>query len=232
MCIITYLPLDENSYLLGVSREESTSRNKVNFPVSRVFNERLIVYPEDAASQGSWMAGTNESLSICLMNGAFVPYTRFQNPAKSRGLVLLEAAECINPVEFMLNYDLQNIEPFTILFIENQSPAHITEFRWDGKSKFVYDYNPVKSYIWSSVMLHDPDEQKELKHKFSEWLENKVSFDRHGLMEFHKENMIEHQPDKDPEVQTQSITIMEKNGMACDLEFWEPGSDQSHLIHF
>jgi hypothetical protein len=71
----------------------------------------------------------------------------------SRGLVLTNIVAADSPLSALSTYDLDNIEPFTIILF---SQGTFTEFRWDGASKHFKDLDISIPHIYSSATLYEP----------------------------------------------------------------------------
>lgn len=69
MCSVSYIPL-ANGYLLTSSRDECHLRETLP-PRSYLHAGKKIVYPMDARSGGTWIAGCNDETVACILNGAF-----------------------------------------------------------------------------------------------------------------------------------------------------------------
>ena len=186
MCTVTYLPLKPDEFILTSSRDERTERDKAYFPKVDQFYDRNILYPKDGQASGTWIAASSRGRTICLLNGAFNHHIPNPPYRKSRGLVVLDAIETPLISSFIDSYDLSNIEPFTMIIIDKQEEAQtITEFRWDGRKKYVIDKEISKPHIWSSVTLYEPEIIKAREQWFDKWLSQNTSHSIEMSRAFH-----------------------------------------------
>ena len=131
MCTVTYVPSGDGFYLTS-NRDESLKRSKVDWPSDQTFNNYTLTYPKDVTGNGTWIAVDNRGNVVCLLNGAFQPHQRKEKYRHSRGLVVLGIFSFDSAENFYKNYDLHDIEPFTLVLVFN---GKLFEFRWDGERK-------------------------------------------------------------------------------------------------
>jgi len=195
MCTVTYLPVGPASYLLTSNRDESPKRKKAVFPVHKQVRDKNILFPKDQEKGGTWIATSDHGVSIVLLNGAFEKHKHNPPYRVSRGLMVLEAIECIRPDEFVKNYNFNGIEPFTMIFAYYDPTPKVIEFRWDGKSKYLATPNPEIPHIWASATLYNKEQQADRKTWFKQWL-SQNSFTPEAIRQFHSQGGF---PDTDPE---------------------------------
>ena len=200
------MPAKEGFYLTS-NRDESLSREKVDWPYQKDFPEYKIYYPKDNQGNGTWIAADNRNNVVCLLNGAIKPHIRREKYKKSRGLIVLDVFSYDSTRDFKQFYDLEEIEPFTLVIILNGS---ISEFKWDGAYKYLSEYSMDKPRIWSSVTLYDPQVTKLRETWFDQWLLKTSDINRDEIFSFHKSENSD-QPEynikmKRKMVQTLSIT--------------------------
>lgn len=188
MCTVTYIPSEDQGFILTTNRDEKMFR-KTKAPEIYRINGIDVCFPKDEEKGGSWIAANNKGRLCCLLNGAFIPHKKQAFHIHSRGKVLLDmTAFDGNVQDFFKNQTLNNTEPFTIISIE-QKKGKITsmfEFIWDGKNKHISKLNPEKSGIWSSVTLYSDKDRNLRKMWFDQFLEdNKTSVDPKMIYAFH-----------------------------------------------
>ena len=85
-------------------------------------NGKEILFPKDTTGGGTWIAVSHQRIT-CLLNGAFKPHVPIMPYRKSRGLIVLDSFLFNSIDSFSKDYDLQNIEPFTMISVgfENES---------------------------------------------------------------------------------------------------------------
>lgn len=184
MCTLTYIPTSDG-VILTSNRDEHDSRADTKFPVEKEINKLQVIFPQDPKAGGTWIAcGSDQSVAV-LLNGAFKKHKHRPPYRKSRGLVLLDLFKFKTLEDFIDKYDLDGIEPFTIVFYKKGAKSTLMELRWDGIIKHLTDFDADRTHIWSSASLYSPEIILERQHWFSEMLETKdISPDK--LQHFHE----------------------------------------------
>ncbi|HET8860661.1 NRDE family protein [Marivirga sp.] len=186
MCTLTYLPLSEDQYILTTNRDESPDRALSGFPSYHHVEGKNIVFPQDPKAGGTWIATSDNGISVCLLNGVNKPHD-FNPPYKiSRGLVVMEAIECIKPDEFFKNYDFTNIEPFTMVVLFHDPELKILQFKWDGQKTFLEEMDPKKPHIWASAQLYTKKSIQNRNEWFQIWLNENKNYSVEAIREFHQ----------------------------------------------
>lgn len=152
MCLVSYIPLENNNYCITSNRDEAPVRAAYQIMQEQV-NAQTIYYPADTLG-GSWIIRSSSRRSICLLNGAFDRHERQLPYRLSRGLVMKQFFEYENAVDFLEAYDLHRIEPFTMVIAE---PNYLFELRWDGEVKHINSLARSEIYVWSSCTLYSKD---------------------------------------------------------------------------
>lgn len=186
MCTVTYLPTANYNFLLTSNRDERSSRKPASFPaVSQASTGDQTVFPKDGEAGGTWIA-CSASLTICLLNGAFQAHLSQPPYRLIRGLVVLAAFNYPNVNDFIANYDLDGIEPFTMLLLSHSiNDLILLELRWDSKNKFVTQKDVKQPHIWSSVTLYTPAIVQRREAWFTQWLASQEEFTVEGIRKFH-----------------------------------------------
>lgn len=187
MCTVSFIPL-KNSYILTSNRDEKNYRPTI--PPSVVVEEnKKMVYPKDKFAGGSWILIREDATAVILLNGAFINHQKKTEYRKSRGLILLEISKAKFPLYYFLEMDLTNIEPFTLIIFQKKV---LTEVKWDGLEKHIFDKSIKVPHIWSSATLYSRKQKNTRKQWFEEFcrynqpLTEKKVFDFHAT--FKKEN--------------------------------------------
>ncbi len=165
MCTVTFIPTNEG-IIITSNRDEHISRGKAIAPIKISSDGVDIIYPKDPDAGGTWIATKNNGDTIVLLNGAFKKHIPKPPYAKSRGLILLSIFELLNFEKSIEQFDLMNIEPFTIVYYTHK---RLFEFRWDGQLKYLQELSVHESYIWSSVTLYDVTMNTKRKEWFEKW---------------------------------------------------------------
>jgi hypothetical protein len=172
MCTLTYIPT-KNGAIFTSNRDEHDSRGDTKFPVEKDINNLKIIFPQDPKAGGTWIACASNQSVVVLLNGAFKKHKHRPPYRKSRGLVLLDLFNYESIEDFKSLYNLNNIEPFTIIYYKKDEDTELKEFRWDGEQKHLSGKNPDIAHIWSSSTLYSPEVILERRHWFSELLTTK-----------------------------------------------------------
>jgi hypothetical protein len=227
MCTATFLPY-KNGFLLTHNRDEFVGRPLALPPQTYIHTNELgeklpLTYPKDPKGGGTWIL-ISEKFTLCLLNGAFVPYVPTPPYRRSRGLVLLDFFDYQDIEKFAANYNLVDIEPFTLWVVENNlendtnnipnMPLQFVEFRWDGEKLHQMKLDSKATHIRSSTTLYTPEIIQNRETWFKQWLQENPNYDNKQIIDFHlfggqndeNSNLVMHRKDK----LTVSITAISK----------------------
>ncbi len=182
MCTVSFIPRGSDGYILTSNRDEKTDRPPATPPFFEKKNNYELIYPRDPHGGGTWIASDNRNNSVCLLNGAIRKHKPQYPYRHSRGLVVLDFFAFNNLFDFIDFYDLNNIEPFTLVIIHDY---RLFEFKWDGVQRHLKNLSFLKPNIWSSVTLYDEVVIKKRENWFHEWLQNNSPFDLERMLDFH-----------------------------------------------
>ncbi len=226
MCTVTYLPTSNNQYILTSNRDEQAARSPKN--ISRVNENGIeLLFPRDSAAGGSWIAISNTNKTVCLLNGAFEKHKRQLPYRISRGIMVLDFFKYKNAISFFGLYNFDNIEPFTMIIVDEGQPY---EFRWDGQ-KHIKKLDVRKPYIWSSSTLYPKEMRIKREGWFHQWLDTKPEFNRTTITDLHQ-NGGEGDPYNDfvmnrkNIVQTVSITSIVKQADSLNMHYIDLVNEQ------
>jgi len=181
MCTVTYLPL-KNGFIITSNRDESLLRKPAEIPKVEYRGGVKILFPRDGDAGGTWIATGENGRTVCLLNGAFVHH-RHQPPYhKSRGLVVLDFFGTKDATEFVGEYDLAGVEPFTLLIAEYEK---LYEMRWSRNEKYFKQLNEKEPAIRSSVTLYRPEITALREKWFNEWLKTRDPYQVLAILHFH-----------------------------------------------
>lgn len=186
MCTLTYVPV-ANGFVLTSSRDESPKRVATPPSAYEYEGERL-VFPKDKLSQGSWLISNDRGRASSLLNGGLQPHQRRDSYRKSRGIVHLDLYLFSGLEEFARDYNLQDIEPFTVVSVEG---SQIFQLVWTGSEKLLDWFDGRKPKIWSSSMLYNAEMKKMREDWFSEWLNSNIELGSERMMEFHQQSFTD-----------------------------------------
>jgi len=152
MCTVTYIPKENNTFILTSNRDEAVGRTTL-VPSFYDIDGVKMLFPKDAVAGGTWIGISEKSRMICLLNGGFENHVKVQDYKMSRGIVVKRLLKADDLSEAINNFDYQGIEPFTIVAIDWSNNLKATELVWDGYKAHitVLDKEPK---IWSSSTLY------------------------------------------------------------------------------
>lgn len=171
MCTVTFLPLENNDFILTSSRDVPFSREKALIPKQYVEDEVVLFYPKDGKAGGSWIGTSDKKRLICLLNGGFENHQQKDFYSKSRGIIVKELLKVKDITSACKNIDLDHVEPFTLVIVEWDFELYLFEFVWDGFNKHL-KILPQEPQIWSSSTLYTDEMKLMRKGWFAEWLFN------------------------------------------------------------
>jgi hypothetical protein len=166
MCTVTFIPTDGKVFLVS-NRDEKHSRADALSPMVYAASSGKLLYPKDGEAGGTWIALHESGNAAVLLNGGWEIHTPDPPYRKSRGLILLDLIQAGSPVSSFLSIDLLNIEPFTVVCLDN---GKLWEGVWDGKNRHLSGKDETRPHIWSSVTLYDADIRARREGWFREWL--------------------------------------------------------------
>lgn len=181
MCLVSYIPLSENSFVLSSNRDEAPDRAAVSME-SEDLGTKTIWFPKDTQG-GSWYFVSSRGEVLCLLNGAFEIHRRVTPYKMSRGQMLKAYFNYESTVDFLQFFDFWNIEPFTMVIC---STGSLIEFRWDGRIKHVRRLDPVDAHVWSSCTLYTTESQQRRRTVFNELLGDTPFPDWDRIVEIHR----------------------------------------------
>jgi uncharacterized protein with NRDE domain len=183
MCTVTYIPL-KGGFVLTSSRDERIFRATLK---PRVYSEqsKLLIYPKDVVTGGTWIAANHKKQIACLLNGAFQNHIKQDYYVKSRGRVLLDSFEFRSHSEFMAEINLDNVEPFTLLLIDYGNELKFNQMVWDGEKRHIQSIDQNVPAIWSSATLYTAVDRELRKTWFKNWLIENSEFESLNIMDFH-----------------------------------------------
>ena len=184
MCTVTYLPLEKEGFILTSNRDESPMRKTIA-PQKYDENGVGLIYPKDELAGGTWIGMSDKKRLVCLLNGGFEKHQRNIYYRMSRGVVVKNILSVENPVEYIEEFDFDNIEPFTLVLVDWGSELTTYELVWDGSQKH-FQKLAQEPKIWSSSTLYTSEMKEERKVWFGDWLENQEGFHQGEILSFHQ----------------------------------------------
>jgi uncharacterized protein with NRDE domain len=232
MCTVTYLPLQNNNFILTSNRDETPLRNTIP-PKKYLENNAELTYPKDKLAGGTWIGTSNKNRMVCLLNGAFKKHIKKSNYRMSRGIVVKNILSADNAVTYINDFNFDDIEPFTIVLVDWNQQLETYEFVWDGQIKH-FTKLAQEPRIWSSSPLYT-DEMKQLRNNwFADWLKENKEFTQENILEFHTNETFgnaEVSPKmKRPFIETVSITSIEKRGKNIFMKYSDISKNENFEI--
>jgi len=225
MCTLTYLPLENNQFIITTNRDESTLRPAALAPRILERESGSVLCPIDGKAKGTWVATSETGVTACLLNGAFEKHTPTGNYRMSRGNVVLEIFDYERIDTFIEEYNLEDIEPFTLILLEKKQHLKLTALRWDGSHKHVQMLDTAIPHLWASATLYPPKVIAKRKQWFEAWLSRNPEFTQENIIHFHK-TAGEGDPENDllmqrgQQLRTMSITSV-LSGHAANEMYYE-----------
>ena len=220
MCTVTFIPVKDKFFITS-NRDEKFSRQQALPPAVYNINDTKIIFPKDANAGGTWVAMQQNGNAAVLLNGAFVKHIPQPKYKKSRGIVFLEIITAATPSRYFSKIDLEGIEPFTLVLLENNK---LYEYRWDGEKKYFLQVENTIPHIWSSATLYDEDVVKKREQWFADFLQKKAVPSQEDILHFHQftgdgDSHNDLQMDRDGIMQTVSITSMAISQSHASMEY-------------
>ncbi len=181
MCTVSFYP-KKNGYILTHNRDEKIWRPIAAPP--KIYKNQFI-YPTDPQGNGTWILDYSHG-TISLLNGGFIKHKPNPPYKKSRGLILKEfSLQSLNFHQFITHYDLEGIEPFTIISVSLVNQLELNVYVWDSQELHYLPKNPEIPLIWSAVTVYPVEIIKEREIWWSEWIEGHQEASPEQILSFH-----------------------------------------------
>jgi hypothetical protein len=148
-------------------------------------NNVKLIYPKDELAGGTWIGTSDKDRLVCLLNGGFENHHRNNYYKMSRGVVVKNILSVDNPLQYIADFDFENIEPFTIVLVDWYKELMAYELVWDGSQKHLQKL-PQKPRIWSSSTLYSEQMKADRKIWFYDWLKENKDYTRQAILTFHQ----------------------------------------------
>jgi hypothetical protein len=183
MCTVTLIPKGTNDFVLTSNRDEAPNRITLS-PEFYDIHETKLLFPKDEFAGGSWIGISEKKRVLCVLNGGFEIHKRKESYRQSRGVVLKDLLVADNLSKAIEDYNLDHIEPFTLVIVDWNSIMEFKELVWDGTKKYFRNL-PLEPKIWSSSTLYNAQMKKERLQWFTDFKkENDLS--QKAIMRFHQ----------------------------------------------
>jgi len=222
MCTVTIIPKGNNNFILTSNRDEAPNRTSLTPEIYSVKNTTML-FPKDELAGGTWIGVSEKNRLICLLNGGYVCHERKAAYRMSRGVVVNDLLASDDVVSCIEAYNLDNVEPFTLVIADWNTNLKFFELVWDGTEKHFLEL-PLIPKIWSSSTLYN-DAMKQERFQWFEDFKAENELEASTLMNFHKTAGHDNQDfgvimDRHY-VKTTSITQVEKKEDIVDMQFYD-----------
>ncbi len=182
MCTVSFVYAN-HSFLLTSNRDEKITRPSAIEPKIYQTATKKIIYPKDAKAGGTWFVVDEFGNTIILLNGGKTKHIPKDKYRLSRGIIVLDLMASNAIVATWKTIDLTDIEPFTLLVLENKHPFQL---QWSGEEKSTVELDIHQTYIWSSSTLYTPDIQQQRAEWFTQFMNENQEISAEKMKFFHK----------------------------------------------
>jgi len=102
----------------------------------------------------------------------------------SRGVVVNDLLASDDVVDSIEKYNLDDVEPFTLVILDWNVSLKLYELVWEGTQKHFTEL-PLEPKIWSSSSLYSEEMKKERVQWFNDFKE-KTKLDSKAMLNFHQ----------------------------------------------
>jgi uncharacterized protein with NRDE domain len=182
MCTVSFV-CTNHSFLLTSNRDEKITRPSAIEPKIYQTETKKIIYPKDAKAGGTWFVVDEFGNAIILLNGGKTKHIPKEKYRLSRGVIVLDLMASNAIVATWKTIDLTDIEPFTLLVLENKQPFQL---QWSGEEKSTVQLDINQTYIWSSSTLYAPEIQQQRAQWFAQYMKKNKDVSAEKMKFFHK----------------------------------------------
>jgi hypothetical protein len=214
MCTVSFVTANDK-IIITSNRDEQTVRPSAIPPKIYSVNGQHLIFPKDPKAGGTWFVANENGTILVLLNGANEKHQVQLSYRKSRGLIVLEIISSISPKDFWTEIDLDTIEPFTLVLLQNNA---LFQLRWNGKEKETTPLEINQNHIWSSSTLYPLEVREQRSNWFHTFMAQNSEISESKMHDFHRyteegndENGLV--INRNDEMKTLSITqaVLEKN---------------------
>lgn len=233
MCTVTYIPKENNDFILTSNRDEAYGRTTLA-PSFYDINGVKMLFPKDAVAGGSWIGISEKNSMICLLNGGFENHIKVEDYKMSRGVVVKELLKAEDLAKAITAFNYQGIEPFTIIAINWSNHLQAIELVWDGYKAHITPLGKEPK-IWSSSTLYDAEMKAKRRAWFASFREEKEAT-AGNLLDFHTtagegDEHIDVKMNRG-KLGTVSTTQVEKKEDVCEMRYHDFQKDEMHTTSF
>ena len=233
MCTVTFIPTGNSQFVLTSNRDEAPNRETIP-PDFHKIDDTNMLFPKDTLAGGTWIGLSDKQRLVCVLNGGFTLHKRKPAYRMSRGVVAKNLLASINVVDLINSYELNDIEPFTIVIVDWSLELKLYELVWDGSSKHFSEL-PIVPKLWSSSTLYTEEMKTQRQQWFSEYLKDE-KLSPESILEFHitagKENDDFGVVMDRGFVKTTSRTQIEKSNDNLSMKYHDLKIDKVSKVNF
>lgn len=184
MCTLSLSPLSSpEGFVMTSNRDEAPGR--ANLP-PEIYTEAgfEMLYPKDLQAGGTWIGVGENRRVVSLLNGGSEPHRRNPPYRLSRGVVVKDFLKAADLDQALAGYELQGVEPFTMIIAQWETGLRGTELIWDGNRKHIRML-PGRPLLWSSSPLYAAEIKKQRQTWFSDFIASGAATPRE-LLDFHQ----------------------------------------------
>lgn len=182
MCTVSFVYAND-SFLLTSNRDEKITRPSAIEPKIYQIENKKIIYPKDAKAGGTWFVVDEFGNAIILLNGGKTKHIPKEKYRLSRGIIVLDLIASDSIVSKWETIDLTDIEPFTLVVLENKQPYQL---QWSGEEKSTEILEVNQNYIWSSSTLYSSEIQQQRADWFAQYMKENTEISAEKMKVFHK----------------------------------------------
>lgn len=232
MCTVSFIYKGNQEFVLTSNRDESPTR-ATNLPVAYEVLGAKMIYPKDAVAGGTWIGMSEKKRVVCLLNGGFRIHKRLPEYRHSRGIVVKDFLASDVILETVEAYNLDLIEPFTIVIVDWNEGIQLFELVWDGTQKHFQKLPLTIPHIWSSSTLYT-EEMKQLRRDWFADFQQKNALNAVSILDFHQnagigDVNVDTMMDRGV-VKTISITQVEKSEEIVTMKYQDFNSGLKNTI--
>lgn len=207
MCTVSYSPLQGGGHVITSNRDERTARH--GKPAGPWLHDGVVLLsPKDALTGTTWIACSSLGRTVCLLNGAEGEMHFAEQPSRSRGTVLLQAATAEDLLSNLVRSDLRDVHPFTLIAATHHE---LWTLRWTGRERCVCALDTEKPQVWSSPTLYDEAVRTQRQQHFDAMLRRTTWPGPDALWDFHQRPHLDNERDavvmqREGDLRTVSIT--------------------------
>ncbi len=221
MCTVVFIP-QKNKVIFASLRDESALRPTAISPVVYTSDHVTVLAPKDTLAGGTWLGINDQDNIIILLNGGFVKHKHTEPYRRSRGLIVNDLLQSVNPIAEWELVELENIEPFTLLI---WNAGKLFQKVWDGSNKHTIELVVSKPLLLSSSTLYPETTKANRTLLFNNWMETEPQVSMDSLLDFFRSYSDSENGfimNRNEKVKTLSYSYIELNiNSGADLNYYD-----------